>query len=112
MKTTSIFQHQRKVSLRMRCLSLKGGKPIRGPVLRVVLISSPNIDNIWIEVSIMSGERLLEAREEGRRRNEWVYKEDTGVKRIPFEMGCYLTAVSIMPIYTALTSWTNQGAFV
>ena len=80
--------------------------------MRVGLTLLPHSDTGGIEVRLMSGEIILEAREEGRRRNEWVYKEDTRVKRIPLEMGCYLTAVSIMPIYTALTSWTNQGAFV
>ena len=58
---------------------------------------------------LMSGERLLESREDGMKRKEGVYQEYTGVKSIPFEMGCSLTLVRILPVYNVLTSWKNQG---
>ena len=51
-------------------MTLKGGEPITGAESRVRLTSPPQIDNGGIEVRLMSGEILLEAREEGRRRKE------------------------------------------
>ena len=60
----------------------------------------------------MLGESLLEAREEGRRRKEGVCKEDNDVKGIPFEMGFFLTLVSLLQVYFVLTSWTRQGIYL
>ena len=65
-------------------MPLKGVEYIGEAGLRVVLTSSPQIDNGGIKVGIMSGESLLESKEERRRRKEEVCLEDTGVKEIPF----------------------------
>ena len=46
---------------------MKGGELIGGSDSRLVLTSSPLLDTGGIEVSIMSGDRILDAREEGRR---------------------------------------------
>ena len=77
-------------------MKLKGWETIIGDEPRVGLTSTPQIDTGGSEVRLMSGERLLEAREEVRRRKEWVCQEDTRVKGIPLEMGCFLTLVSIL----------------
>ena len=42
---------------------LKGGEPITGAKLRVGMTSPTHIDNGGIEVRIMLGESILEARE-------------------------------------------------
>ena len=68
----------------LRWMILKGGEPIRGAESRVGLTSLPQLDTRGIEVRLMSGESLLEAREEVRRRKEGICQEDTGVKGIPF----------------------------
>ena len=60
----------------------------------------------------MSGESLLEAREEGRRRKEGIFQEDTGIKGIPFKIICFLTLVSLMQVYFVLTSQTSQGVYL
>ena len=44
----------------------------------------------------MSGESLLEAREEGMRRKEGIFQEDAGVKGIPFKIIFLLTLVSLL----------------
>ena len=46
----------------LRWTTLKIGEPIRGSELRVGLNSPPQIDTRGIEVRLMSGESLLEAR--------------------------------------------------
>ena len=75
---------------------MKGRETIRGADSRVGLTSPPLLDTGGIEVMLMSGESLLEAREEGRRRKEGVCQEDTGVKGIPFVMVCSLTPISLL----------------
>ena len=70
--------------MRIMWLPLKGGEPTGGAGSRVGLISSPHIDRGGIEVRIMPGEILLEAREERERIKEGVFQEDTGVNNIPF----------------------------
>ena len=47
-----------------------------------------------VEVSIMSGERLLDSRGKGMRRNEGVCQEDTGVKGIHFPNGLFPDTVN------------------
>ena len=84
-------------------MTLKVGEPIVGAYLRVRLTSSPQLDTGGIEVRLMSGESLLEAREEGRSRKEGVCQEGTGVKGIPFEMGCSLTPLILLQVYFVLT---------
>ena len=91
---------------------MKVGEPIRGAVSRVGLTSPPQIDTGGIEAGLMSGESLLDYREEVRRMKEWVCHEDTGVKGIPFEMGCFLTMVSLLQVYFVLTSWTSQVLYL
>ena len=46
---------------------MKGGKPIRGAELRLGLTSPPQLGNRGIEIRLVSGESLLESREEGSR---------------------------------------------
>ena len=66
----------------------------------------------------MLGERLLEAREEGRRRKEGVCQEDTSFKGVHLEMGCFLTLLSFLKVYSVLPFKTiqvlylHQAAFV
>ena len=91
---------------------LKGWETIIGAEMRVGRTSPPHIDTGESEVRFMSGERLLESREEGSRRKEWACQEDTGVKGIPFEMGCFLITVSLLQVYFVLTSWTSQGLYL
>ena len=57
----------------------------------VGLTSSPQFDTGGIEVRLISGESLLEARcrEEVRRRKEGVFQEDNGVKGIHFLNGLF-----------------------
>ena len=57
----------------------------------VGLTSSPQFDTGGIEVRLLSGESLLEARcrEEVRRRKEGVFQEDNGVKGIHFLNGLF-----------------------
>ena len=64
--------------------------------MRVGLTLLPHLDTRGIKVRLRSGEILFDTREERRRMNERVCQEDTGVKGIPFEMGCLLTPVSLM----------------
>ena len=45
-------------------------------------------------------------------KKEGVYQEDTRVKGIPFEMGCFLTPVSLLQVYYMLTYWTRQGHYL
>ena len=61
---------------------------------------------------LMSGERLLESREDGMKRKEEVYQEYTGVKSIPFKMDCYLPPLSLLPVYIVITSWISQGLYL
>ena len=91
---------------------MKGGEPIGGAVSRVGLTSSPHIDTREIEVRLVSGESLLEAREEGSRRKKGVCQEETRAKGIPFEMGCSLTPASLLQVYFVLTSWISQGLYL
>ena len=51
---------------------------------------------------------LLDPSKERRRRKEGVCQEDTGIKGIPFEVGCFLTPVSLLQVYFVLTSRTSQ----
>ena len=51
--------------------------------MRVGLTLLPQSDSGGIEVRLMSGESILEAREEGRRKKEGVFCEVTGIKDIP-----------------------------
>ena len=53
---------------------MKRGKPIGGADSRVVLTSSPQFDTGGIDVRLMSGESLLKATEEGRRRKEGFFQ--------------------------------------
>ena len=76
------------------------------------LKSYPQIDTGGVGVRLMSGESLLEVREEGRRRKEGVCQEDTGVKGIPFEMVCSLTPISLPQVYFVLNSCTSQGLYL
>ena len=87
---------------------LKGGERIRGDVSRVGLTSPPQLDTGGIEVRIMSGEILLDTREEGSRRKSGFYQEDSGVNGIPFGMGCSLTPVSLLQLYIVIASRTSQ----
>ena len=68
-------------------LILKIGEHITGAESRVRLTSPPQLDNGGVEVRLMSGEILLEAREEGRRRKEGVFQEDTSVQGVHFRNG-------------------------
>ena len=60
----------------------------------------------------MSGERLLDSREYGRIKKEGVCQEDNRVKGISLEMGCFLTLVSLLQVYSVLTYWTIQGHYL
>ena len=60
----------------------------------------------------MSGNILLDSREEGRIIKEWVYQKDTGIMSIPSEMGCSLTLLILLQVYIVLTSWTIQGLYI
>ena len=53
------------------------------------LTPPPHLDTWGVEVRVISGESLLEARDEGRRRKEGVCQEDTGVKGIHFRNGLF-----------------------
>ena len=64
------FRRQGDINWRVRWLILKGGRIITGDELRVGLTLPPQFDTGGIEVSPISGESLLEAKEEGRRRKE------------------------------------------
>ena len=96
----------------LRWLTLKGGEPIGGADSRVVPTSSPQIDTRTIHARLVSGDILLYAREEVRRRKEGVCQEDTKFKGISFEMGYSLTPVSLMQVYFVLTSRTSQGLYL
>ena len=76
------------------------------------LTSPPQLDTRGIDVRLMSEESLLEAREEIRRTKEGFYQEDNGVKGIPFEMGCYLTPVSLLQVYFVMSSRNSQGLYL
>ena len=52
---------------------MKGEEPSRGADSRVGLILSSQIDNRGIKIIILSGESLLKAREEGKRRKEGIF---------------------------------------
>ena len=73
---------------------------------------TPQLDTGGVEVRLMSGENLLEAREEGKRNKVGVCQEDTGVKGIPFGIGFFLTSVSLLQFYFVLTSWTSQELYL
>ena len=60
----------------------------------------------------MSGESLLYSRQEGRIRKEGLYKEDNGAKGNPFEMGRSLSPLSLLQVYTVITSQTSQGLYL
>ena len=77
-------------------MRLKVGEPIDRAGSRLGLISSPQLDTRGIEVSLMSGESLLEAKEEGSSMKEEVCQEDTGVKETPLEIICSMTPVSLL----------------
>ena len=106
------FYEKERLSGGLRWMTSKGGEPIIGTESRVGLTSPPQIDTGGGEVRIVSGESLLEAREEVSRRKEGVFQEDTGVKVIPFEMVCFLTPVILLQVYFVLTSWTIQGLYL
>ena len=76
------------------------------------LTSPPQLDTRGIDVRLMSEESLLEAREEIRRTKEGFCQEDNGVKGIPFEMGCYLTPVSLLQVYFVISSRKSQGLYL
>ena len=80
--------------------------------MRVGLTLLPQSDTGGIEVRLMSGESILEAREEGRRKKEGVFCEVTGIKDIPLEMGCSLTLVIILQVYIVITFHTIQGLYL
>ena len=96
----------------LRWMTSKVGETIIGYKLRVGMTSLPQIDTGGIEFRIVSGEILLDSREEVRRRKEGVCQEYTGVKGIPFEMGYFLTPVSLLQVYFGITSWTSQGLYL
>ena len=52
---------------------MTGGETTGGAVLRVGMTSYPQLDTGGIKVRLISGEILLEAREEVKRRKEGVY---------------------------------------
>ena len=56
------FQRQGVIRWRVRWMRLKGGEPVTGAELRVVLTSNPQIDTEGIEVRLRSGESLLEVK--------------------------------------------------
>ena len=91
---------------------MKRVETIKGAELRVGLISTTQIDNGGIEVKTMSGEILLDAREEGMSRKDGICQEDTGVKGILFEMVCFLTPVSLLQVYFVLASQTSQKNYL
>ena len=66
------------------CLILKEGGPITGSESRVGLTSPHDLDTGGVEVRLISGEIILEAREEGGRRKEGVCQEDTSIKGVCF----------------------------
>ena len=59
----------------------------------------------------MSGESLLETREEVTRIKEGVCQEGTGVKGIPIKIGCSVTPVSLLQVYIVITYWTSLGLY-
>ena len=96
----------------LRWLTLKGEGPIRGYDSRVRLTSPPHIDTGGVDVRIMSGDSLLDSREEGSRRKEGVCQEDNSVNGISFKMGCFLTPVRLLQVYFVLASWTSQVLYL
>ena len=96
----------------LRWLTLKGGEPIIGSESRVRLTSTPQIETEGIDNRLISGESILEDREEVRRRKEWFCQEDNGVKGTPLEMGYLLTLASLLQVYFVLPSWTSQGIYL
>ena len=91
---------------------MKGGEHIEGASLRVGLTSSHHLDTGGIEVRLMSGNILLDSREEGRIIKEGVCHKDTGIMSIPSEMGCSLTRVILLQVYIVITSWTSQVLYL
>ena len=81
------FWRQGEIRWRVRWLTLKGGELITGSESGVGLTSPPQLDTGGVEVRLMSGEILLEAREEGRRRKEGVCQEDTSIEGVHFRNG-------------------------
>ena len=63
---------------------LNGGENIGVSNSRVGLTSYTQLDTGDIKFRPMSGDILLDARDEGRKRKERIYQENTGAKGIPF----------------------------
>ena len=85
---------------------MKGGEHIGGSNSRVILTSYPKLYTVGVKVRLTPWESLLEAREEGKRRQEGGFQDDTGIKGIPLEMGCFLTLVILLHVYFFPTSHT------
>ena len=78
----------------------------------MVLTSYPQLETVGIKVGIVSGERLIESREDRSIINKRVCQYHTGVKGIPFEMSYSLTLVSLLQLYIVLTSGTIQHIYL
>ena len=80
-----IFWRQGDTRWRVEMTNIEGrGTYHRKRVEGETELTPPKLDTGGIEVRLISGESLLEARQEGRGRKEGVFKEDTRVKGIPF----------------------------
>ena len=62
---------------------LNRGETIGGSNSRLGLTSYPQLETEDIKASTISGDILLDARDEGRKRKERIYQQDNGAKGIP-----------------------------